>query len=66
MTRPKNGVCCRLLEVLGSPIRNGYRNKVTFTVSYDPKGHPCVGFAIGRVADGIVAVAVILPYSRPM
>ncbi len=58
-----NDPCCSLEPIRPSPIINGYRNKVSFTIGEDTFGKPCVGFSLGRMEDNMSAVGVI-PYHR--
>jgi len=53
----KAGVCCPLNYVHPSPDIEGYRNKSEFTIGLDHEGHACIGFLLGRFAEGVTAVA---------
>lgn len=44
------------IEVMKSPMINGYRNKCEFTIGYDQNRDIKVGFLLGSYADGIVTV----------
>ena len=45
LTGPRNndGLACRMLPIIPSPLLEGYRNKCSFTIGVDASGAPCVG-----------------------
>lgn len=49
-------LACPLEQVIPSPITEGYRNKTELTVGLDVNGKPAIGFLLGAMKDGIVAV----------
>ncbi|KAK5582044.1 hypothetical protein RB653_003626 [Dictyostelium firmibasis] len=50
-------MCCKLEEIVPSPVTENYRNKAQYTIGYDGDSQPCVGFALGRTGNGITIVA---------
>ena len=44
------------IDVMPSPIINGYRNNVTLTFGKDSLGVNCIGFNSGRLIDGCIAL----------
>jgi len=48
---------CEFTAVYASPIPSGYRNKVSFSIGVDIRDQPCIGFALGRMKEGIDSVA---------
>lgn len=49
-------ICDILYDTIESPMINGYRNKNEFTIGYNYKGEPSIGFTMGKYKDGIVCV----------
>jgi tRNA (uracil-5-)-methyltransferase len=49
-------MCCEFEGVKPSPLIEGYRNKVELSVGQDINGKPTIGFLLGGVRDGIVAI----------
>ncbi|XP_075490786.1 zinc finger CCCH domain-containing protein 24 isoform X1 [Primulina tabacum] len=47
---------CELMDVIESPLINGYRNKCEFSVGYSLQGKPTVGFLLGNFREGVTAV----------
>eukprot|EP01114_Cavostelium_apophysatum_P023276 TRINITY_DN8718_c0_g1_i2.p1 TRINITY_DN8718_c0_g1~~TRINITY_DN8718_c0_g1_i2.p1 ORF type:complete len:477 (-),score=77.95 TRINITY_DN8718_c0_g1_i2:305-1735(-) len=47
---------CPLEFVLPSPVVEGYRNKVNFTVGSDNEGKLCIGHQLGRTQDSIATI----------
>ncbi|KAL6057499.1 tRNA methyltransferase 2 [Balamuthia mandrillaris] len=48
---------CDLVDLKEAPVREGYRNKVSFTIGVDLKGKICVGFSLGKTEQNITCVA---------
>ncbi|PRP78284.1 hypothetical protein PROFUN_13915 [Planoprotostelium fungivorum] len=44
---------CPVEDVLRSPVREYYRNKVSFTMGIDDNEQPCIGFAKGRILNNV-------------
>eukprot|EP01105_Mastigella_eilhardi_P005099 TRINITY_DN1689_c0_g1_i1.p1 TRINITY_DN1689_c0_g1~~TRINITY_DN1689_c0_g1_i1.p1 ORF type:complete len:783 (-),score=176.93 TRINITY_DN1689_c0_g1_i1:1241-3589(-) len=43
-------------KVVASPVTEGYRNKMNFSVGTDVQGKPCVGFQLGSTVEGVTVV----------
>ncbi|KAN0032666.1 hypothetical protein ACTFIV_006574 [Dictyostelium citrinum] len=56
-TTKEEKMCCKLEEIVPSPVTENYRNKAQYTIGYDTNNQPCVGFALGRTGNGITIVA---------
>lgn len=52
----------RFLDILTSPVTEGYRNHVNLTFGYSATGAPALGFLEGSLVDG---TAAILPATLP-
>ncbi|KAM9987596.1 hypothetical protein ACTFIZ_000107 [Dictyostelium cf. discoideum] len=50
-------MCCKLEEIVPSPVTENYRNKAQYTIGYDVDKKPCVGFSLGRTGNGVTIVA---------
>lgn len=55
-----NGYICELLNIIPSPVENGYRNKCEFSIGLDDENHlPTVGFRLTSYDKGSTAVAPV-------
>lgn len=50
-------LACPLDQVIPSPHTEGYRNKTELTIGLNTEGKPAIGFLLGAMKDGVVAVA---------
>lgn len=50
-------LACPLEQVIPSPFQDGYRNKTELTVGFNSEGKPAIGFLLGALRDGVMAVA---------
>ncbi|KAH7817749.1 putative tRNA methyltransferase [Monocercomonoides exilis] len=56
IAKGKNVLACPFEGVKSPEKLYGYRNKTKFTISFDSKGYPCVGFMMGAMKDGRIDV----------
>lgn len=49
-------LACPLEQVIHSPFTEGYRNKSELTIGLNVEGKPAIGFLLGAMKDGILAV----------
>lgn len=49
-------LACPLDQVIPSPFTEGYRNKTELTIGLNAQGKPAIGFLLGAMKDGVVAV----------
>lgn len=49
-------LACPLDQVIPSPHTEGYRNKTELTIGLNAEGKPAIGFLLGAMKDGVVAV----------
>ncbi|CAF0862793.1 unnamed protein product [Brachionus calyciflorus] len=55
------GMCCKLLETVSSPVIDDYRNKCEFTIGYSSdETKPVIGFRLGEYKTG--SNEVVEPY----
>merc|ERR1712228_277823 len=48
---------CPVLGIIASPIMNGYRNNVSFSIGYNKDNNLLtIGFQMGRTEDGAVSI----------
>jgi tRNA (uracil-5-)-methyltransferase len=57
-------LACPLEQVTPSPLTEGYRNKTELTIAMDIHGKPAIGFTLGAMKNGVVAVGN--PAEAPM
>lgn len=58
--KKNNGFICELLDIVGSPITESYRNKCEFTIGIDDETKlPTVGFRLSSYDKGCIGVAPV-------
>lgn len=57
-------LACPLDQVIPSPLTEGYRNKTELTIALDVHGKPAIGFSLGSMKNGVIAVGD--PKEAPM